>query len=244
MNVAEVIAKVQKLRRLATSSNVHEAAAAAAAADRLIQEHNLAEAQLEAEGHEGGERAGEDDDPLFVYGPRAASWQVNLVVRLSKHYGCAGYQQSRFDVRTQRTVWVQKVIGRPSDIATVRYMVAWLTHEIERLARGHKGEGRAWLNSFRHGAVHGVCQAMADERKAVQQEAQRAGASAAIVVVNARLDLATEERDRLHPDLKKSHTAGATNAGGYAAGERAGRNIHRGGQLAAGAGRALKAGGT
>ena len=53
--VEEVIAKVQKLCRLATSTNVHEAAAAAAAADRLIQEHDLAEAQLQSEGVTGAE---------------------------------------------------------------------------------------------------------------------------------------------------------------------------------------------
>src|SRR2546421_209940 len=43
-----VIEKVRKLRALATSQNAHEAAAAAAAADKLIQEHRLSEAELHA----------------------------------------------------------------------------------------------------------------------------------------------------------------------------------------------------
>jgi hypothetical protein len=43
-----VIAKIKALRALATSSNVHEAAAAAAQAEALLQKHRLDEAALEA----------------------------------------------------------------------------------------------------------------------------------------------------------------------------------------------------
>lgn len=243
MSLDAVIAKIQKLRRLATSSNVNEAAAAAAAADRLIQEHNLAEAQLQAEGHEDTERPEEDADPLFDYGPRIASWSSSLIARLSRHYGCSGYQASFYNADAKRTEWRHKVIGRPSDVATLRYMIAWLTAEIERLAQQNSGRGRAWLNSFRHGAVAGVCNAMYEERRGVQEQTEKAGASAAIVLVNSRHDASMAERDRLHPDLKSSTTGRASDWNAYREGERAGRNVHRGGKLAAGAGHALPAGG-
>jgi hypothetical protein len=46
-SLESIIAKIKALRALAMSSNVHEAAAAAAQAEALLQKHRLDEAALE-----------------------------------------------------------------------------------------------------------------------------------------------------------------------------------------------------
>ena len=238
-----VIANVQKLRRLAASTNVNAAAAAAAAADRLIQEHGLAEAQLESEGQAEREALVESDGPVANLGRRAPSWLARLCTRLSAHYSCSGYFADSWSNVTRQSEQTFHVVGRASDVATLRYMLAWLSAEIERLAQDRRGNGRAWLNSFRHGAVVGVCDAMREEQMAVREEAAKVGASAAIVLVEGRLDEAKSARDRLHPDLRSAgQIRGASNSSGFREGQRAGASIHRGGKLPAGGARALPQG--
>ena len=48
METAPIIEKIKKLLALANSSNEHEAALAASHAQRLLSEHNLAMADIEA----------------------------------------------------------------------------------------------------------------------------------------------------------------------------------------------------
>ena len=45
-NLDKVISRIQKLQKLSTSSNVHEASAAAAEAQRLMTEHRISEASI------------------------------------------------------------------------------------------------------------------------------------------------------------------------------------------------------
>lgn len=154
MSIEAVIGKIQKLRRLARSTNLNEAAAAAAAADRLIQEYGLAEAELQAEGKTEKEAPVEDSSPLASW-RRAPTWQRILATRLIRHYDCAGYMRWAWAGGEQ--VLQHCVVGRPTDMAAARYMYGWLTVEIERLAQLHRGKGRSYLDSFRRGAVQGVC---------------------------------------------------------------------------------------
>jgi hypothetical protein len=245
--IDEVIEKVRKLRKLAGSDNVNEAAAAAAAADRLIQEHGLAEAQLEAEGQAEGEAPAEDATPGTTWYGQTVTWQLNLISGLARHYGCSSYLITVCN-ETEAGVYkhgrAYKMIGRPSDVASVRYMYAWLVAEIEGLAQKNTGNGRAWLNSFRIGCVVGVVEAMRAEKRAVIDQARAAGASAAIVLVENRLAEAKAVRDAKHPDLKSSgNRRGPSDLGGFFAGQKAGRDIHARGnrdRLGAGGHKALK----
>jgi Protein of unknown function (DUF2786) len=215
--IETVIEKVKKLRRLAGSSNEHEAAAAAAAADRLIQEHALVEAQLEADGAS-GERPSEDPEPIASWHGTVPQWQARLAVKLAKHYGCALYGQR---IRGSRTT-TEHIVGRPSDIAAVRYMYTWLALEIEGLAQKHRGNGRTWLNAFRHGAVVGVLAAMTESRRAAQVGAS----TAAIVLVDRKGDEALAARNATHTDLQTKVVGNPTNLDGVLAGRAAGRNLH------------------
>jgi Protein of unknown function (DUF2786) len=256
MDIQAIIDKVQKLRRLARSDNVNEAAAAAAAADRLIQEHGLAEAQLQAEGAKPAESVVEDESAFAKWHGQAPTWQRILVSGLITHYDCASYLTWKCDDLHLKPALVQQVIGRPSDIAMARYMWGWLSVEIERLAQLHKGNGRSWLDSFRRGAVSGVLGKLRDSKAAVRGEATArakvaaainpdlaGSASSALAVYDRRSAEARDQLHALHPDIaaaeKRSRGGssyrGASNHDGYSSGKRAGANIHTGATLGDGA---------
>jgi hypothetical protein len=221
----DLIAKIQKLRRLSTSNNVHEAAAAAAAADKLIQEHGLEEAQLQADG-ESGERPSEDEQPFGDWHGRTPQWQLRLAIGLLRHYDCASYRNNTWS--SGRTTL--HVIGRPSDVASARYMYLWLSLEVERLAQGERGNGRSYINSFRHGAVQGVLNAMYVSKRDARHAAETENkvSSTALVLIDSRADEAKRALETKHLDLRTGRSiGGANNFDGFRAGERAGRNLHR-----------------
>ena len=188
--------KVRKLLALKQSSNAHEAANAAAAAERLIAEHGLSEAELgdvECE-------IGMDDEPLDR-GTRTTLWKNNLFAQLLQLHGCRGVYRRR-GVRGGKgtrgaTVYSLHAVGRQDDIATVRFLAEWLVHEINRLAALQAG-GRLGRQSYRAGCVHGVISAMEETKRAVM-----AGASSTALARLERSDEeATAKMKELFPDVK------------------------------------------
>lgn len=243
MNIQDVLEKVRKLRALATSANVHEAANAAAAADRLIQEHRLHESQIEASTPDASrEKAEESPDPLG-FGARVQGWRWRLAVLLCAHYEVACYSSWRNGERTLH------MVGRKSDVETVRYQVAYFTTEIDRLAAQHTriGEGRAFFNAFRLGAVSGLIEAMAvEKRDAVTHTAsgpiRGVGRQAAMVLVS-RAKEARAEMERHHDFAKGGGPSWgrARDERGYSSGKRAGSGLSAAGKarLGGGSGRLL-----
>lgn len=227
--LSSIIEKIQKLRRLATSSNVNEAAAAAAAADRLIQEHGLEEAQLEADGQTAGEMASLEAEPVASWTGLTPAWQLSLGSLLAHHYDCACFRERNVYGKS-RKVESLRIVGRPSDVATMRYMFAWLTLEIERLAHGSRAaagaspaETVAIRNSFRHGAVHGVIYAMRESKRAARATAT----SAAIVLVDSRLAASEAALKHAEPGLvSAAKVGGASRGDAYRDGVKAGRDLH------------------
>jgi hypothetical protein len=231
--LSAILEKVRKLRALATSSNEHEAAAAAAAAERIIQEHRLSEAEVEAGGEAPTEKASDGHEPITTHAKRAPYWRKYLVSGLSSRHGCATYLRY-----AGGGGWAHQIVGRKSDVETVRYLFAWLSLEIDRLAGLHKGEGRAWLNSYRVGAVAGCLEAMAVAEREIRAQAHVT--STAIVRVDARRE---EAKAALPGGLGKGsgYNGSINSGGGYAAGKRDGANIHTGVRIGGGAARALPA---
>lgn len=228
MNIKDVIEKVRKLRALATSSNVNEAANAAAAADKLIQEYRLQEAQLESEGHAANEKPEEDGEPLF-FGARVQGWRWRLASLLARHYDVACYSSWMRDARGNNSRTLH-MIGRKSDIETSRYQIAYFAIEIDRLAGATmKGRGKRGANAFRLGAVQGVYNAMYEAKRATQQAApiNSQGSSAAMVLADRSKESRAEMAKR-HPDLRRGggpNISAASDGDAYNAGERAGRGL-------------------
>lgn len=124
---AKIIDRITKLLALSKSSNVHEAATAAARAAELMLQYKLDAADLEI-------AAGEREAPEAVTEEtlegdagrrKATSWRGALAHVLGEAFNAKSY-----------SVWGSnkiQIIGRPSDIQTVRYLFAYLGNEIERL---------------------------------------------------------------------------------------------------------------
>lgn len=141
------LSRVQKLLALATSSNVHEAAQAAAAAQALIDRHRL-------EGLLAGEAAEPvtdgADEPL-ERARRPRRWRAVLAAALAEANGCMAWSAERGG---QTELYV---LGRAEDRAAVRALWEWLAPRIEWLSATHAaGRDRAFHEAFRVGAIDAV----------------------------------------------------------------------------------------
>lgn len=166
----KVMQKIVQLRALAARAGTQaEAETAAAQAEALLAKYQIDEVSIEAPTND---EAIEQYDPLWT-GKTNETWRGSLVAGLSKDHGCAAVA-----TRDGKGV-TYRIAGRKSDVSIVRYMFAWLTVEIERLAQREKG--REDKNAFRCGASKGVLGAMRAAR-AEEVKAAPTGASAAIVL--------------------------------------------------------------
>ncbi len=234
MTNEQVIEKVRKLMALSKSDNQHEANAAAAKAEQLLQEYRLSEAEIEP--IEVIEQASEGE-PLDAM-KQLPLWKSILANGLCGLHGCKPWVD-----RTGKTIRNRiRVVGRPSDIASVRYLYAWLTSTIDRLAlHAGSGKGRSWSNAFRVGCVTGVLAAM----KIANTEARAQVTSTALVKIDRRAVDAEREMRRITSGLRMMNRSSGRRYHGdaYRAGETAGRNIHTGANLPSGTGPRLLGGG-
>jgi Protein of unknown function (DUF2786) len=257
-DINSVIEKIKKLRALSRKAGTPaEAEAAAAIADKLLQEYGLAEAQLQASGDKPAETI--DEHTFTTFAARAPTWQRILASGLIRHYDCASYliwlYRSPEGIPFDRPCLSQRIIGRPSDIEAARYMFNWLVVEIERLAQLNAGQGRSWLDSFRRGAVQGVLSKLYESKKAAREEvAAKARVAEAInpdvakttstglAIYDRRKEEAKAKLYELHPDIKKQEKRSrggtawrsASNYDGFRQGREAGGNIHVGASLNSG----------
>lgn len=202
MSRENVIDKVRKLRALSTSSNLNEAANAARTAERLIQEHCLAEAELEViEGSH--EVAGEDGVPLTDWNQRRTVWQDSLLYHLSRAYSCVGI------LKHEHGKFGYYATGRPSDIATMRYQFAFFVSELTRLSvlmapnDLSRGEGKTWYKSFYMGAVKAIGESLATAKKETRAQAT----SNALSIIDKHMDESKSAFMQKYPKTHKMSTA-------------------------------------
>lgn len=216
--IETILRKVRALRELAKSANVHEAAVAAAKADRLIQKHRLDEAAIEAAGYT-AEAPTRDPEGVY-FGERQVVWKKTLLLILVQHYGCASFNE-----RLATAIgWTTYVVGRPSDTAIVRYMFAWVTSEIVRLLGASGFTERKSRASFCKGAVMGFYEALETSAK----EARAQATSTAPVLLDGRSKEAERTVVALCPGIepaKKMRPTKLSDRDAALEGRRAGRTI-------------------
>lgn len=157
-----VLDRVRKLLALATSSNVHEAAAAAARAQRLIAQHRLEEwLAVEVDPDPIADGA---DEPLEI-ARRLRKWKVVLATALAEANGCVAYTAPRGAEE------VIALIGRARDRAAVRELWDGLVKRIEWLSATHgPNRPRRWHEAFRIGAVDAVVERLRGVGAEVREE--------------------------------------------------------------------------
>ncbi len=115
-----IIARIQKLLALAGSSNEHEAALAAAHAQRLLAEHNLAMADIEAANRP--ERADRVETAVAKSLPK---WMRHLSAGVSAAFDCQAIHHPALGRLT--------FIGVGADVQVAAYTFAYLDKTVRRL---------------------------------------------------------------------------------------------------------------
>ena len=180
MTRERIIERVRKLLALSNSSNEHEAALAAAHAQRLLAEHNLAMSELDV----AEEGAGEVELQVARTVPK---WLSSLFATVANAFDC-------FPIVTTTTNHsLLRFIGVGEDPAVAACTLQYLMQELRRLAslyqRSFEAKNGQQLptdrkrirHSYLLGAVHGVRQALA------AQKAQTPTTSTALVPVKDAL---------------------------------------------------------
>ena len=168
MTYDEAVQKATKLLRLATSDNPNEATLAASRAQDIMDRYKLGSLSLnyEANGSVPDEPIKDfESDPLDAGTRRLASWRWRLFHPIARCNQCDGYVSGYGGIA---------VVGRPSDVSTVRYLYGWLTREVDRLAeRDCRGNGRTYANNYRIGVVETISERLAEQSRLTVAEVQR-----------------------------------------------------------------------
>lgn len=239
----KLLDRVRKLLRLAEgTSNPNEAAAAAAAAQKIITEHNLGivsldEAEAVAEELDDGPiRAmffnGYGDAANEVFRTRRPLWAGQLAGSIAKVNGCSVYW-----TRDHNKKWHVAWVGRKADTATSVYLWRYLCRQVNEItAKQTQGRGRDYAASFRQGMVYTLgarLTAAHDEAKrGAQQQAFAHGGENAIVKINERLAKLDERKRQLDSyveattTLKSTRAAVVSNIHAHAAGRIAGSKVN------------------
>lgn len=187
-NIAEVISKVRKLVALSEgNTNENEAKAARAAADRLIQEHRISQAVLEAAGSIHCEPFARK---VVREGGRRVAWQEVLLHELCTHYGGAFYFESyrvggEHSAGAPGSKGVQRynVLARESDLAVIEYMFTYLSCEVDRRCRWFcGGEGIGKAVAWRLGCAQGIASQFRDMRASLRANVASSHSSALVLL--------------------------------------------------------------
>lgn len=230
-----IIERIRRLLALSTSSNVNEAAAAANAAQRLMAKYQIDALELEAT--EPGQQEAAVGTEVFDEERRTITWRTRIAYALAEANLCVLFQ-SRQSAQGRREI---KIVGTQEAISMVRYMHAYLTHEVERLWQEEAQRGvhtsRAAGNGFRLGAAVTLGKRIKEATEGVRH----AASPGAIVLVNKHM-----ERVEAAVGCKLSRTSRRSTYQDHSAFERgkaAGNsvNLSRGPALSCGAAANLRA---
>lgn len=233
MTEDKITARIRDLLRLSKSDNVHEAGNAAAQAQTLMSRHSITEAMVDV-----GADADETEEAIEVGllhkhdAKNMPSWKRSLCNTMCEVNQCHGYSHGN----------ELRIIGRPGDATTVRYLFSYVSREIDRLADQEAAlrgtPDRTWKNNFRIGAMREVNsrlrEAFAGVRAKMRQDADRndtmGNGSALVLVTNALTKLDTRRENAREYGKKKIGLRSISRRSKYSedgreAGKRAGASI-------------------
>lgn len=213
-----VIDKVKRLLALAKSDNEHEAANAMAMAQRLIQQHRLSVAELEAETGNATEQPQIHQETPVISGKRIPKWKIRLFLALARHNGCEHFHHGRRGADKHYVL-----VGRSSDVENVRFLFAYASSELTRIANIHcGGQGRSYRDSWYHGAVSGVD---AQLKRASESERATATSRALMVLDGRRSEAEALMKKSFEVKTSKVKTRSDMNWRAYSAGKEVGNRM-------------------
>lgn len=174
-----IIARIRKLMALTADRGATEAEAQLASShvQRLLAEHNLSMATVEASGQssgDGGKRVKEGVGSRQVY-----KWQRDLMAAVAELNYCKAF------AKWQNRGWNKakvfdgyELIGRVDNVATTKVMFEYLQQTIERLAREDVGGDAKqfftrYAHSFKQGCADRVWARLREEQMRVVKEQER-----------------------------------------------------------------------
>ncbi len=237
----DIIEKAKKLLALRDRAATQgEAEAAARALAKMLDKHRITMAEIATQKGDTETIVADTRTPLIEW-RRAVSWRRALVKALCAHYGVASWRAKTFvgfsRGRRRRYKYAMHLCGRPSDVALVRYLFAWLSAELARISDNVcSGRGHSFKNSWMLGFVEGINQQLNAAREEVAKEM---GESAlALLDRQQEAHVALEQQVEGLTTLRYSMRI---DGAAHAAGKKRGKAHHLGDKLDTGNARALPA---
>lgn len=160
--MTKIASRIRKLLALSKSSNVHEAANAAAHAQRLMDEYRLGLTDLEDDCPDPWDVVLDED--ALDSGVRFAHWKIELAIIVAEHNAC------RVVVVPDNRHCTIQLVGSSRETAVVREMYTWLLKQVDQIARRRAGKGRSAKDSFRQGMLLTIEDELKKTRRRVRQE--------------------------------------------------------------------------
>ncbi len=207
-----VVERVARLLALAESPNIHEAEAAASAAQRLMLKYNIdRRAEAGARGY------------AFAHVGRATGRVTEservLAMLLGKHFFVEVIWVPVYRALEGKRGSLLELCGTPANLAMAEYVHAYLTRTAEQLWSEHRRAARLGSNRDRRTYLAGVMSGFAEKlsRQAVAHREQ-----GLVWVKDADLDSYFRRR---HPHIRHVRYAGQRKNDAYVHGRDAGRRI-------------------
>lgn len=208
-HATKIASRVQKLLALSKSSNVHEAALAAAHAQRLMEKYRLGLDDIEEIRDPDDWEVRFDDDPLDG-GVRMANWKIELAIIIAEHNAC------RVIVLPDNQHSTIQLVGAPQETAVVKAMYQWLLREIRLLTHKCAGKGREAKESFRRGVLLAIDGALEKARKTVRRKGVGLMRAELGVLACRQRDMAAEEMADMLTDGEEEAVGGVEELDGEA----------------------------
>ena len=220
----KLLKRIKNLLSLASSNNEHEAASAAAEAQRLMLEHGIETAQLStADAPKAADRQSVDTGSMNV-------WVGILAHHVAKATFCTVYRV--IGAGAGKSTNRLSICGFPQDIAACSLLLAWLTAEVNKFCEKEwltqKSSGvsaNAWKRSFRLGACATIGQRLSADRETAKRELQAASVGSALVLLSS-YEKQSEQAVSIFlassgVHLRRGHTATAKDVDAYSRGREA-----------------------
>lgn len=173
-----IVVRIQKLMAITTERGATEAEAAIASehVQRMLAEHNITMATIEASGGdtgEGGKRTRENVGRRQVY-----KWQRNLMSAIAKLHFCLAIPKFRYRMHGPEIFDGYDLIGRVDNVTTTRVMFEYLLQTIERLAREDVGNDPSqfftkYAHSFKEGCADRLVDRLEDKHRDIVEQQER-----------------------------------------------------------------------